>query len=70
MKRMRKQDYQGDGTIINLDREYIPYEKLIYYPEKYLRKNHKYYFTCSHGIKSKEVTEHLSALGYDVTQLI
>lgn len=70
MKRIKKEEYKGDGQIINLDIEYIPYEKIIYYPEKYLNRHKKYYFTCSHGIKSREVVMRLSELGYDVTQII
>ncbi len=70
MKRIRKEEYKGDGKIINLDIEYIPYEKLLYYPEKYLDRHLKYYFTCSHGIKSREVVTRLSDMGYDVTQII
>lgn len=70
MKRMRKEDYPNDGILINLDTEYIPYEKLIYDTEKYLNKRKKYYFYCKHGIKSKEVVTALTIKGYDVTQLI
>lgn len=70
MKRMRKEEYKNDGIFINLDIEYIPYEKLIYDSEKYLDKNKKYYFYCKHGVKSKEVVNYLTIKGYDVTQLI
>ena len=70
MKRIKKEDYKNDGVYIDLDIEYIPYEKLIYYPEKYLDKNRKYYFHCRHGVKSKEVVLSLEQLGYNVTQVI
>ncbi|MBO5475377.1 MAG: hypothetical protein J5982_02590 [Bacilli bacterium] len=70
MKRMKKVDYKGNGIYIDLDIEYIPYQKLIYEPKKYLSKSHKYYFYCKHGIKSKEVVMSLTEQGYDVTQLI
>lgn len=70
MKRIKKEEYKGDGQLINLDIEFIPYEKLIYYPEKYLSYHKKYYITCSHGIKSREVVNRLDELGYDVTQVI
>ena len=70
MKRMRKNEYQGDGIYINLDIEYIPYQKLIYDSNKYLDKKKKYYFYCKNGIKSKEVVMSLTEQGYNVTQLI
>ena len=38
MKRIRKEDYKGDGVYIDLDIEYIPYQKLIYDTEKYLNR--------------------------------
>ena len=53
MKRLKYSDYSGDGVLINLDIEYIPYQKLIYEPEKYLNRSKKYYFKCKHGVKSK-----------------
>ncbi len=67
---MKKSDYPGDGVLINLDIEYIPYEKLIYDTEKYLNRSRKYYFYCKHGVKSKEVVMTLEQKGYNVTQLI
>lgn len=70
MKRMKKSDYQGDGVYIDLDTQYIPYQKLIFDSEKYLNYHQKYYFYCRHGIKSKEVVMTLTAKGYNVTQLI
>lgn len=70
MKRMRLEDYDSKGIYINLDMEYIPYQKLIYEPSKYLNKRKKYYFYCKHGVKSKEVVMSLTEQGYDVTQLI
>lgn len=70
MKRIKKENYNGDGVYINLDIEYIPYQKLIYEPEKYLNKRKKYYFHCKNGIKSKEVVMTLTIKGYDVTQVI
>lgn len=70
MKRLRLNDYKGDGVLIDLDIEYIPYQKLIYEPEKYLSKHKKYFFKCKHGVKSKEVVSVLELKGYDVTQLI
>lgn len=70
MKRMKKSDYKGDGVYIDLDVQYIPYEKLIFDTEKYLDFNKKYYFYCHHGVKSKEVVMTLTEKGYNVTQLI
>ena len=70
MKRIKKEDYKNDGIYIDLDINYIPYQKLIYDTEKYLSRNKKYYFHCKHGTKSKEVVMSLTAKGYDVTQVI
>lgn len=70
MKRMKKEEYSGDGVLINLDIEYIPYQKLIYDTEKYLKYHEKYYFYCKHGVKSYEVAMALNEKGYNVTQLI
>ena len=70
MKTINESDYKNDGILINLDTEYIPYQKLIYNPEKYLNKNTKYYFICKNGIKSKEVVSRLELFGYDVTRVL
>lgn len=70
MKRINKSDYQNDGVYIDLDISYIPYEKLIYDPDKYLSKSNHYYFHCKNGVKSKEVVMSLDAQGYNVTQVI
>jgi hypothetical protein len=35
--------------MINLDKDYNPYEKLLYNPSIYLDKNKKYYFYCKNG---------------------
>ncbi len=70
MKRIKKIDYQGDGIYIDLDIEYIPYEKLIYDTEKYLSKHKKYYFHCKNGVKSKEVVMTLEQKGYNATQVL
>lgn len=67
---MKKEDYPNDGILINLDVDYIPYQKLIYDSEKYLSHYNKYYFYCHHGVKSKEVVMALEEKGYNVTQLI
>ena len=70
MKRIKKEEYKNDGIFINLDIEYIPYEKLIYDSEKYLNIRKKYYFYCRSGVKSKEVVMSLEQKGYNVTQVI
>lgn len=70
MKRIKMEDYKHDGIYIDLDINYIPYQKLIFDTEKYLSKNNRYYFHCKHGIKSKEVVMTLTEKGYDVTQVI
>lgn len=70
MKTIKLNEYQKDGIFIDLDIEYIPYQKLIYNPEKYLEKNKTYYFYCKNGIKSKEVVERLNLLDYKVIRVI
>lgn len=70
MKRIKKEDYHNEGIYIDLDIEYIPYQKLIYDTEKYLKKNKAYYFHCKHGVKSMEVVMSLTEKGYNVTQVI
>lgn len=70
MKRIKKEDYKNNGTYIDLDINYIPYQKLIYDTEKYLSRNKSYYFHCKNGVKSKEVVMSLTAKGYDATQVI
>lgn len=70
MRRIKKENYNGDGIYIDLDINYIPYQKLIFEPEKFLSKNKRYYFHCKSGIKSKEVVMSLESKGYNVTQII
>ena len=64
MKRLKYSDYSGDGVLINLDIEYIPYQKLIYEPEKYLKKNKVYYLYCDLGIRSEQLSKMLNKKGY------
>lgn len=70
MKTIKYEEYKNDGVFINLDTEYIPYQKLIYEPEKFLNKQNKYYFYCKNGIKSKEVVSRLELYGYNVVRVL
>lgn len=70
MKTVNKDDYKNDGIFVNLDTEYIPYQKLIFDPTKYLDKSKRYYFYCKNGIKSKEVVSRLEFYGYDVVRVV
>ncbi len=70
MKTINKKNYKNNGTFINLDVDYIPYDNLLYNHQKYLNKNQKYYIYCKKGVKSKRVTSILDAYGYDVTLVI
>ena len=70
MKTVKYNEFQNDGIFINLETDYIPYQNLIYNPEKYLKKENKYYFYCKNGIKSREVVSKLELLGYNVVKLI
>lgn len=70
METVKYSEYKNDGIFINLDVEYIPYQKLIYDSEKYLNKNNKYYFYCKNGIKSREVVARLEMSGYNVVRVV
>ncbi len=70
MKTIKLKDKPNDGVFINLEKEYNPYEKLLYNPSLYLDKDTKYYFYCKNGIKSKKVVSLLEVYGYDVTRVI
>lgn len=70
MKTIKKCNYHGDGILINLDKEYILYDNLLFNHQKYLNKNNRYYIYCEKGIKSKKVTSILEAYGYDVTLVL
>lgn len=70
MKTIKITEFKHDGVLINLDKEYEPYEKLLYNPSLYLDKNKKYYFYCKNGVKSKKVVSILEIHGYDVTRVI
>ena len=70
MKTIKLNEFTHDGVMINLETDYLPYEKLLYNPSLYLDKNKKYYFYCKKGIKSKKVVSILEIYGYDVTRVI
>ena len=70
MKTIKLSEFTHDGVMINLETDYLPYEKLLYNPSLYLDKNKKYYFYCKKGIKSKKVVSILEIYGYDVTRVI
>lgn len=70
MRTIKLSEYKNDGVFINLDIEYIPYQKLIFEPEKYLNKHTTYYFKCHRGIKSREVVESLEKKGYKAIRVI
>ena len=70
MKTIKLLEYKSDGIFIDLDINYIPYQKLIYDPEKYLNKNQRYYFYCKSGIKSREVVSRLELLDYKVVRVV
>ena len=70
MKTIKLNEYKNEGIFIDLDTEYIPYQKLIYEPNKYLNKNTTYYFYCKSGIKSREVVSRLELLDYKVVRVL
>ena len=70
MKTIKLNEYKNDGIFIDLDTEYIPYQKLIFEPNKYLNKNKIYYFYCKSGIKSREVVARLELLNYKVVRVL
>jgi rhodanese-related sulfurtransferase len=48
----------------------IPYKVLLYNPSRYLDSNKRYYLYCTSGYRSKAACELLTALGYDVVNVI
>jgi len=70
MKMIKLNEYKNEGIFINLDTEYIPYQKLIFEPNKYLNKTNTYYFYCKGGIKSREVVSRLELLDYKVVRVV
>jgi len=47
----------------------IPYSLLLCFANKYLNKNETYYIYCTSGIRSKNATELLSAMGYHIVNV-
>ena len=70
MQTIKYENYNNEGVFVNLDIEYIPYQKLIYNPNKFLDKQKQYYFYCKNGIKSKEVVSRLELYGYNVIRVV
>lgn len=69
METIKLNDYKNEGIFINLDTDFIPYQKLIFETSKYLDKNKVYYFYCKNGVKSREVVSRLELLGYNVKRV-
>ena len=44
----------------------IPIDTLELVPEKYLKKNKKYYLYCDLGVKSRELSLKLNKMGYKI----
>lgn len=70
MKTIKLSEYKGYGKLINLETDYISYEKLIFEPEKYFNRYTTYYVYCKHGFKSSEVVNALNNKGYNAIQII
>ncbi len=47
----------------------IPSERILLYPDKYLKKQEKYYIYCQHGQTSYNICRILSNIGYNVVNL-
>ena len=47
----------------------VPYELLITYPEKYLKRDKKYYIYCQKGITSRKVVNILNHQGYNTVSI-
>ena len=47
----------------------IPFQRLIVYPNQYLKKDKKYLLVCELGLKSKKTCEILNRNGYQVYSL-
>lgn len=46
--------------------QHVPMGDLVKSPEQYLLKNQCYYLICRSGARTEQVTQYLTALGYDV----
>ena len=82
MKRINIKDYNPSmGVLIDVrdpiyfEKEHyknsvnIPYNKLLLNYKALLKKDQKYYITCTKGHKSKKAVSILEFYGYDVTQV-
>lgn len=47
----------------------IPVNQLLIKPEKYLKKELKYYIYCQKGIQSRKLCQILKNIGYDVVNI-
>jgi len=61
------EDYVENITLESIN---IPYNKLLYHHRELLDKDHKYYFCCLKGIKSKKIANILEAYGYNVGHIL
>lgn len=64
IRNIEKYNYNHIPGAIN-----IPSEKLLLYPNKYLKKQEKYYIYCQHGQTSYNVCRILSNIGYNIVNL-
>lgn len=49
--------------------KHIPMGDLVKHPEQYLSKDECYYLICRSGVRTEQVTQYLTALGYDVVNV-
>lgn len=65
---IRSEEKYNDNHILNACN--IPFNKLIYSPDKYLIKNKVYYIYCQNGRKSIQLCNILNSKGYNLINII
>lgn len=49
--------------------KHIPMGDLVRHPDQYLSKDECYYLVCRSGMRTEQVTQYLTSLGYDVVNV-
>lgn len=65
---IRSEEKYNDNHIINACN--IPFNKLIYSPDRYLDRDQVYYIYCQKGRKSIQLCSILSSKGFNVVNII
>ena len=65
---IRSEEKYNDNHILNANN--IPFNKLIYSPDRYLDRKKVYYIYCQKGRKSVQLCNILNAKGFNVINII